>query len=392
MASRAADTADRIASQNLRRDMFERTLTLLESHSLTPAGIAAIDLDAGAQRFKILPPLLKRTLPELAETIERAYILSMAAREIAKFHTLGLPRDWDAALQGFAETLEQERALRYERGWRGKHERFSIETAADYVKGAAAFLRKLHELGVSDLRLIIQHHMDVFAIHCSSSRRTAMVRFVRWAKPKYGLIGRFISPTRRQGHRRKPVLSQTQLREFVRAIGASRVSLPIRISALMCALYAQPLARTTSRSIRDFDVQANSIRVAFGRMPITLDSLTADLLRQWLPERETMLAARRHESESLFPSANGGQALLGSTLSKTINKAFGYSPIQLRATALHNVIRSGKVREANQLAAYFGVSYSAARHALMENGRLLFEATPEGAGTLGALMRNELDR
>lgn len=388
---RVTDAA-KIATQDCRRDMFEKVLALLEANTLTTTAIAAIDVEFGHQRFKVLPPLLKHVRPDLVETIDRAYIHSMCQREILKFHTLGLPHNWDAALQGFAEALETERELRQERGWRGKSEHLRIVTAANYVRGAAAFLRKLHELGVNDLRQYEQHHLDVFSNTSSNNYRVSAMRFIRWIKPKYGLVGRVVAPIRRLGDRRKPVLSQAQLKVLLSKIADGREPLPVRIAALLSCLYGQTMAGVTRLSLSDFDVQPEGMRVVFGSIPVALDSLTSKLLRQWLVERKQLLQERRQTSEVLFPSALGALSLEGSTLARAVIKAFGFSPIQLRTTALFNVVRAGGIRDVCQLTAYFGVSSGTARRVLTENGRLLFEATPEGAATLKALMRNEIDR
>lgn len=383
--------ADR-ASQRRMCDMYEQILALLQAGRMTPTSLAAVDVGYGGMLYRILIPMLKRAVPEIAEVVDRAEIYSMAGREIRKFRELQLPMDFDVALRGFAESLENERSLRHQRGWRGKNQLLTAETAAGYVKGAAAFLRRLHELGVQDLRLITQHHLDVFAMRGGSNNsRTAAVRFIRWAKSRFGLVGRFIAPKVRRSDRRKPVLSEEQLHTFLRDVGESDKPLPVRSAALLCALYGQPIAHTLALTLADLDLHADKIRVAFGRVPITLDSLTARVLRQWLAERQRLLEERGHASSALFPSAVGGDALKPATLRGAINRAFGYSPVQLRATALHNAVRGG-IRDAQQLAGYFGCSIAAARRALMENGRSLFEATPEGAATLGKLMRNELAR
>ena len=383
--------AVRMATQDRRRDMFEKILTLLETESLTPSALAAIDIEFGHQRFKMLPPLLKRVRPDLVETINRSHIASMCQREIRKFRTLGLPQEWDVVLQGFAEELEAERAVRYERGWRGKNERLRVITAANYVKGAAAFLRKLDELGIGDLRQIVQHHLDVFLTTASNNYRVSAVRFIRHLKPKYALVGRFVVPSLRLSDRRKPVLSQAQLMALLRNIASDQESLPVRIATLLCCLYGQKMADVVRLSLPDFDVQTGAIRAVFGSIPVALDSLTSQLLRQWIVEREQLLEERRQTSEALFPSALGAQNLRGPTLAKAVLKAFGFSPVQLRATALFNVVRSGGIRDAGQLSAYFGISSGTARRVLTENGRSLFEATPEGAATLKALMRHEID-
>ncbi len=202
--------------------------------------------------------------------------------------------------------------------------------AGDQVKHAAAFLQWLAEHGLA-LPTCRQTDIDAWHVEHNQHGRSTLRAFLLWCMANK-LTTRFRLPTAviRQAtplpqHKRDDLLG--------RLLTEHDLSLRTRVAATIVLLYAQPLSRIVRLTIDDVVHDGDQVLLRLGEPPSPVPRPIADLLLDWIENRDNMNTATNRDSGWLFPGRRAGQPMHPETLAAHIN-GIGIPTVAGRAAAI----------------------------------------------------------
>jgi len=202
--------------------------------------------------------------------------------------------------------------------------------AGDQLKHAAAFLQWLAEHGLA-LPTCRQTDIDAWHVKHNQHGRNTLRAFLLWCMANK-LTTRFRLPTAviRQAtplpqHKRDDLLG--------RLLTDHDLSLRTRVAATIVLLYAQPLSRIVRLTIDDVVHDGDQVLLRLGEPPSPVPRPIADLLLDWIENRDNMNTATNRDSRWLFPGRRAGQPMHPETLAAHIN-GIGIPTVAGRAAAI----------------------------------------------------------
>jgi len=198
------------------------------------------------------------------------------------------------------------------------------------LEHAAAFLRWLseHSLALSTCR---QTDIDAWHVEHNQHGRNTLRAFLLWCMANK-LTRRFRLPTAviRQA---TPLPQHKRVDLLGRLLTDHDLSLRTRVAAAIVLLYAQPLSRIGRLTIDDVVHDGDQVLIRLGEPPSPVPGPIADLLLDWIENRDNMNTATNRDSRWMFPGRRAGQPMHPETLAAHIN-GIGVPTVAGRAAAI----------------------------------------------------------
>jgi hypothetical protein len=210
----------------------------------------------------------------------------------------------------------------------------SRKYAADQVKQAAAFLAWLddHDRTLATCR---QADIDLWHVEHTEHDRNTVRPFLLWCQTAK-LTGRFRLPS--PPTRRAAALSQKErLNLLGRLLTDDSLPLRSRVAAVIVLLYAQPCTRVVRLTIDDVIHNDDQVLLRLGDPPSPVPRPFAELLLNWIDNRDNMNTATNRDSRWLFPGRRAGQPLHPFALAELIND-LGVPTTASRAAAIRQQV------------------------------------------------------
>jgi len=202
--------------------------------------------------------------------------------------------------------------------------------AGEQVKHAAAFLRWLSERGLV-LSTCRQADIDAWHIEHNEHGRDTLRAFLLWCMANK-LTRRFRLPA--AVIRQATSLPQPERVGLLgRLLTGHDLPLRPRVAAAIVLLYAQPLSRVVRLTIDDVIRGGDHVLLRLGEPPSPVPGPVADLLLEWIENRDNMNTATNRDSRWLFPGRRAGQPMHPESLAALVN-GLGIPTVAGRASAI----------------------------------------------------------
>lgn len=205
-------------------------------------------------------------------------------------------------LETFAELLRR----RVNRARRPAHEyfrsKFKSSTAVVYFNWACRFADYVHSAGIHRFRNVTQEHLDAFYKAHRGARHVMgpFIMFVNKFERRFSRLA-----TRPQGPKVVRAMSDDERMKWIDTwLDATGIDTRVAIIGLMVGLYAARLTNLCSVRLSDIHAVSDTLRIAYGKNDIELDSRVAAVLQRWLAFRAAHF--RNTHSPFLFPARQEG--------------------------------------------------------------------------------------
>src|SRR5664280_2082809 len=206
--------------------------------------------------------------------------------------------------------------------------------AGEQVKHAAAFLRWLSERGLV-LSTCRQADIDAWHIEHNEHGRDTLRAFLLWCMANK-LTRRFRLPA--AVIRQATSLPQPERVGLLgRLLTGHDLPLRPRVAAAIVLLYAQPLSRVVRLTIDDVIRGGDHVLLRLGEPPSPVPGPVADLLLEWIENRDNMNTATNRDSRWLFPGRRAGQPMHPESLAALVN-GLGIPTVAGRASAIRQPV------------------------------------------------------